>query len=409
MATRKVQKQLNEKIRQKTTYVKKGKRPEISVLIPYYNDEDFLSQSIQSVLDQSYTDFELVLINHACTDSSRAIAHSFNDKRIIHVDLPTNAGAGGGVIFESFLNVARGEYLKLFCADDLLHDNFLEEAMIFFKKNPDKSIFFTDMNFIDSDGKNEGHSWFQYRGFNINDADEYDVLRNYFHGNSILPLPASIFKRSLADKIEIDYTLVMEFDVLLWMRLMAAGGKIGFSDYCFVDYRVHQNQTSSSGHKNKAYVQSAFEQEIILDEFMGIMDLKLLESIVLNAIVFDVNKIVKLKNKDVLAKFLYARFLLKNVNNFPYQRCGYKYIHSLFQDENARNILLNEYNYSIKDFRHDYSSLDLSINSDLLSYFYCGGFRGGNLNGLGIKGLAKEVLRLVFRKLVPRKDKLIPL
>ena len=65
MAKRQIETQLKDRIKQKKTYVKKGRRPEISVLIPYYNDEDFLEQSIQSVLDQTYTDFELVLLNHA--------------------------------------------------------------------------------------------------------------------------------------------------------------------------------------------------------------------------------------------------------------------------------------------------------------------------------------------------------
>ena len=103
--------------------------PEISILIPYYNDEEFLKESIQSVLDQTYTDFELVLINHACTDSSRRIARSFADGRIVHVDLPTNAGAGGGVILDAFLKVARGRFYKLFCADDLLHSDYLEKCL----------------------------------------------------------------------------------------------------------------------------------------------------------------------------------------------------------------------------------------------------------------------------------------
>ena len=85
--------------------------PEISVLIPYYNDEDFLRESIQSVLDQTYTDFELVLINHACTDSSRKIARSFEDGRIVHIDLPVNAGAG--VILDAFLKKARGTYVAI--------------------------------------------------------------------------------------------------------------------------------------------------------------------------------------------------------------------------------------------------------------------------------------------------------
>ena len=51
----------------------------ISVILPYYNDKEFLKDSIQSVLDQSMQDFELILINHASTDNSSNTAKSFKD------------------------------------------------------------------------------------------------------------------------------------------------------------------------------------------------------------------------------------------------------------------------------------------------------------------------------------------
>lgn len=382
--------------------------PEISVLIPYYNDEDFLKESIQSVLNQTYKDFELILLNHACTDSSREIAHSFPDSRIVHIDLPTNAGAGGGIILDTFLNAAHGKYLKLFCADDILHENFLEKCISFFQNNPEKSIFFTNMNFINSDGKNEGHCWFQYRNFNINcESPEYEVLKNYFHGNSVLPLPACIFKRELAEKITIDFSLVMEFDVLLWTRLLVAGGKLGFSGDCFVDYRIHSRQTSSSAHKIKAFTQSIFEHEILLDEFMKIMNLTLLEVIIDNPIKFQLQKFCLSEHADFFAKFLYAKFLL-GINNFLYQRCGYKYIHDLLQKAESRKLLEEKLGYSIYDFRKTYSEIKISNNEDFFSYFFSGGHK--NLNNLGIKGLFIEILRRLKRKIVKNKsDKLIPL
>ena len=59
----------------------------VSVLIPYYNDREFFRQSIESVLNQTYKDFELILVNHATTDDCREIAHSYNDDRIIHLDM----------------------------------------------------------------------------------------------------------------------------------------------------------------------------------------------------------------------------------------------------------------------------------------------------------------------------------
>ncbi len=97
--------------------------PLVSVMIPYYNDEKFLNQSIDSVLAQSYDNLELILINHTCTDRSREIAHSYSDARIRHIDLEKNMGAGGSIIFQEFFIHAKGEYVKMFCADDILVPN----------------------------------------------------------------------------------------------------------------------------------------------------------------------------------------------------------------------------------------------------------------------------------------------
>ncbi len=69
--------------------------PLVSVFIPYYNDSKYLRKAIDSIFAQTYKNFELILLNHASSDGSRDIAHSYHDKRIKHIDMPKNYGAGG--------------------------------------------------------------------------------------------------------------------------------------------------------------------------------------------------------------------------------------------------------------------------------------------------------------------------
>ena len=73
------------------------KSPKVSVFLSYYNDADFLKSAIDAVLNQSFQDFELILLNHSTTDNCREIAHSYKDKRIIHLDTKYNYGAGCGI------------------------------------------------------------------------------------------------------------------------------------------------------------------------------------------------------------------------------------------------------------------------------------------------------------------------
>ena len=79
-------------------------KPLVSVFIPYYNDEKFLKTSIESVLNNNYQDFELILLNHATKDSCREIAHSYNDDRIKHIDMSENLGGGSGLLFQKMLD-----------------------------------------------------------------------------------------------------------------------------------------------------------------------------------------------------------------------------------------------------------------------------------------------------------------
>ena len=133
----------------------------VSVLIPYYNDREYLSQAIESVLNQTYKDFELILINHATTDDCREIAHSYNDKRIKHIDMEENYGAGGGMIISKFLENAKGKYVKFFCADDVMYPNCLEDLVTYMEKHPEKDFVFGDVEYIDENNKSLKKSYFK--------------------------------------------------------------------------------------------------------------------------------------------------------------------------------------------------------------------------------------------------------
>ncbi len=201
-------------------------------------------------------------------------------------------------------------------------------------------------------------------------------------------------------------TLIMKFDVLLWMRLISNGGKVGLINDCYVDYRIHAAQTSSSANMRRSYTQSCFELPIIIDEFFKIMNLDLFECLVDNWFKYDLQNMVDEKNADFIARFLFAKFII-GINNFQYQESGYRYLHGLFQDSESRKKL-HDLGFSICDFRKLYSKIDIGKNTDLLAYFFTWGHE--NLNGLGIKGLSKEVMRRIPKKLFNhKKEKLVPL
>ncbi|GIN58832.1 glycosyl transferase family 2 [Lederbergia ruris] len=99
----------------------------ISVVMPVYNSEDFLQEAVQSILEQTFTDFELILVNDASNDNSGKLCDklSGNDSRIRVIHHDTNGGICAAR--NSGLNIAKGEYIA-FCDDDDFYSQDLLEA-----------------------------------------------------------------------------------------------------------------------------------------------------------------------------------------------------------------------------------------------------------------------------------------
>ena len=193
--------------------IPKTKQPLVSVILSYYNDSRFLADSVRSILAQTYDNFECILINHASTDESRRIAHSFTDARIKHVDLPFNYGASGNILVLAGLAVARGEYIKLFCADDILLPEGLE-VLVQQALFSSADLVFGDISFVDVSKKLLNINYFKTR-FPAGESPIF-YLRQLLCGTSCFPYPGNLIKRSALDKIDFDVVSVGVADMNLW-------------------------------------------------------------------------------------------------------------------------------------------------------------------------------------------------
>ena len=358
--------------------------PEISVLIPYYNDEDFLRESIQSVLDQTYTDFELVLINHACTDSSRKIARSFEDGRIVHIDLPVNAGAGGGVILDTFLNVARGKFFKLFCADDVLHADYLEKCMEYMRENPDIDFCFTNEAYIDGKGKVLPSSFYEERTKHIVESDDWNfmALVDYYHMVSNLPFSSCFLRKECFSNVKIDFTIVMMFDMSIFLQMLLNDRNIGFIKEKLVSYRIHEGQISSSTNEKKCMAMSFFENIKFFRYFFETENVRALQRLLAR------NDLSQIEN----LRLELARFYL-TLPIVTFQIAAYEWLHDYFQDEGHRT----DERYTIAEFRNAYK------HSDLARKCLC---MGASVDDIGIKGILRILMRKIVRKVFPQRKKL---
>ena len=102
--------------------------PFLSIIMPVYNAEKYLEDSITSILDQTMQDFELILINDCSTDNSRRLCEKYvqQDSRVVMIHLEKNGGAGNARNIG--IQKAKGKYITFMDSDDVIERNLYEIA-----------------------------------------------------------------------------------------------------------------------------------------------------------------------------------------------------------------------------------------------------------------------------------------
>tara|TARA_B100000768_G_scaffold164883_1_gene167107 strand:- start:542 stop:1432 length:891 start_codon:yes stop_codon:yes gene_type:complete len=109
-----------------------------SVIVPTYNRESFIVKTIQSVLNQTYSNFELIIVDDGSTDNTEKVVRRIKDERIKYYK-KENAERGAARNYGT--NKAEGDYITFLDSDDLLYSKYLKEASLFIKKNKSVSLF----------------------------------------------------------------------------------------------------------------------------------------------------------------------------------------------------------------------------------------------------------------------------
>lgn len=210
-------------------------KPLISVLLPVYNSEKYLGKAIESVLNQTYSNFELLLINDGSTDSSKQIVESFSDSRIRFINNPGNQGLIH--VLNQGLNLTNGKYIARMDADDICYPDRFQKQINFLEQHPDYGVCGTHIRVINS-------------GEIIKRPLSDDDLRWWIFNGSPLAHPSVMMRREIFINHQLQYStvayLVEDFD--LWWR-MSLHCKMANLDEVLLEYRIHSEQESSKAEK----------------------------------------------------------------------------------------------------------------------------------------------------------------
>ena len=208
--------------------------PQVSVVIPAYNQAHFLAHAINSVLAQTYREYEVIVVDDGSTDDTPAVAGQFGDAiRYIH---QTNRGLSGAR--NTAIRNARAEIIALLDSDDLWEPNFLEMMVGLLTQHPETAGAYCGFQYINSTGETVGKPSLKI------------VPPEMFHetvvieGNWLAPCGV-IFRKQLAlDTGLFDESLRALEDSDMWIRMSAHHPFVGLPQ-ALVKYRRHGNNMSS--------------------------------------------------------------------------------------------------------------------------------------------------------------------
>lgn len=105
----------------------------VSICIPVYNGEDFLKETLDSVINQTYSNIEIIITDDLSVDGTENIIRSYNDKRIKYFKNDSSKGLAGN--WNEAVSKSGGEYIKVLCQDDLLTSDAIEKQMLALEKS----------------------------------------------------------------------------------------------------------------------------------------------------------------------------------------------------------------------------------------------------------------------------------
>jgi glycosyltransferase involved in cell wall biosynthesis len=225
--------------------------PLVSVILPVYNSEQFLRESIDSIINQTYTNLEIIIVNDGSTDGSKSIIESYLDKRIIVIEHPNNKG-----LIQS-LNEAiiksTGSYLVRMDGDDVAFNTRIEKQVHFLQENPSIGIIGTDAIFFKDHIGMPAKNW--ERALNTKTPA---AIKKVLLWENCMIHPSICMRGAIAKQLLYNANQVNYEDYDLWLRAIANNYKIAKLNEPLLYYRIQEDSiTQTTLRKSNFYFQKA--------------------------------------------------------------------------------------------------------------------------------------------------------
>ena len=308
----------------------------VSILCASYNHEKFISSFINSVLQQTNPNWELIIVDDCSTDNNVREIQKFKDSRIKLIKHPFNMGINCGI--NTGFAASSGQYIAFCASDDMLAPDYVDNVFRCFKQNPDKSIIYNDLQVIDNN-----NIPFKNKIIRTANADRYDVLHKMFFDGNCVNSPGMIVKRDLfSTQIPLDIPMSQYQDYKEHVTLLLQ------SDFMVMDkisffYRKNDSQSGISAVNEITTRQEHLEEKLLMDAFLKINNIELLQSIFKN----DLDEFGKISVETI--PFVLGMLAMKSHNKYK-KIWGYNQICDFINNVDNYTLVNKMYGFSYKDF-----------------------------------------------------------
>lgn len=282
------------------------KGPKISVIMPVYNCALYVHEAIQSILAQSFTDFEFLIIDDASTDDTLKVIKAISDPRIRLIEKPKNTGYTHSLNYG--ITIARGKYIARMDGDDIALPNRLELQYLFMERNLEVVACGTAYRILGSDRE-------------VCMPLGHESIRSLLLEHTCFGHPTVMLRKATLERYQLCYDEGKEpaEDYDLWVKLSRIG-KLANLDEVLLEYRVHEVQVSKARREQQLHSKWETRLDVLSELFpevktqFGALIIEVFEGTTLSY--QNIKKFGRLVDHLLLANQQQQRFLQKDLKDY---------------------------------------------------------------------------------------------
>jgi glycosyltransferase involved in cell wall biosynthesis len=324
------------------------KKPSISIAMVTYNHEKYVAEAIQSILNQTFTDFELIIVNDGSTDKTEDIIKSFDDSRITYI---YQKNQGPSTATNTAILASEGKYLALMSGDDSCNPERLEKQYQFLSSSPEHKIVFSHVDFINENSRPMASEWGENTFNHPNFKSRAELLRHFFFlGNCLNAVTCMLERKIVLEAGLFNVASIQLQDYDMWLKLVK---KYDFHvlPAKLIKYRIRDADSNLSSTTHS--VRSCFEHYVIAKNLFDDVSISLFKTAFSDHLIH--------KNFTTEIEYELEKAFLYLKNEIPLlSMIGTQKLFYLLQDKETLNISRNQYKFDLPDLYKLMAIADIS-------------------------------------------------